>query len=86
MSEAKKTFIQLCIDGEVLPQEVDDFVDRWHEGTSELELHEFLGMTWDEYSAWVQRSDVLPRIIKAHAEHRSFKTNLEPHIPARPQT
>jgi hypothetical protein len=36
------------------PQSLDDLVDRWHEGDGEgVELHEYLGMSWDEYCKWV---------------------------------
>lgn len=31
---------------------VDDLIDQWHEGDDGVELHEFLGMTWDEYKNW----------------------------------
>lgn len=37
------------------PEELDDLVDLWHEGAGgDLPLHEFLGMTWPEYSAWTK--------------------------------
>jgi hypothetical protein len=35
-------------------EELDDLVDRWHNGEGEgLELHEYLGMTWEEYEQWL---------------------------------
>ena len=74
MSEISKArFIDLCIRGEARPADIDDFVDRWHQGRSNLELHDFLGMTWDEYSAWVRSPNLLPLIISAHREGRSLK-------------
>lgn len=33
-------------------EEVMDKIDEWHEGNSELELHEFLGWTWEDYGRW----------------------------------
>jgi hypothetical protein len=36
--------------GECLPEDIDDFIDEWHDGDFEEELHEFLGMSWKEYS------------------------------------
>lgn len=69
MSEVRETrFIDLCVRGEALPAEIDDFVELWHEGDSTLPLHEFLGMTPEEYSAWVRRPDLLRYIITAHSK------------------
>lgn len=35
--------------------QIDDAVDAWHDGAGQgQELHEYLGMTWDEYSLWAQ--------------------------------
>ncbi len=40
---------------------IDDFIDSWHEGAGPLlKLHNFLGMTWEEYSIWVENS-ILPK-------------------------
>jgi hypothetical protein len=46
--------------GAVTPEEVDDLVELWHEGAGgDLPLHEFLGMSWDEYKTFVQEG-VIP--------------------------
>jgi len=57
--------------GYVLSDEIDDFIDRWHQETSPSELHEFLGMTWEEYSLWVAHPDNINIIIAARREHKS---------------
>lgn len=31
----------------------EDMVSVWHEAETGMELHDFLGMTWEEYRAWV---------------------------------
>jgi len=36
--------------GECILEDIDDFIDEWHDGDFEEELHEFLGMSWKEYS------------------------------------
>jgi hypothetical protein len=59
-------FVELCLKGERLPEEVDDYVDAWHDGASELPLHKFLGMTPSEYNLWVIDGEVLPFILDAH--------------------
>lgn len=58
-------FVNLCVDGQYRIEDVDDFIDQWHEGASENDLHEFLGMSWDEYASWVTNPSVLPCVIKA---------------------
>jgi hypothetical protein len=74
MSEIRKArFIDLCVRGKAVPAEIDDFVELWHQGKSGLQLHEFLGMTLEEYSAWVRNPDLLPRIITAHHEGNTLK-------------
>ncbi|QNN98282.1 hypothetical protein SEA_LILMARTIN_31 [Streptomyces phage LilMartin] len=39
--------------------QLEDLVDKWHDSESSLSLHEFLGMTEEEYSVWVE-FDILP--------------------------
>jgi hypothetical protein len=62
-------FIEKCLRGEVLLEEIDDFVDAWHEGKSRSPLHTFLGMTQSEYSLWVVDPGVLPFIVTAHKQN-----------------
>ena len=42
---------------------IDDLIDEWHEGDSELPLHEFLGWTEEEYKAWVEFGQLPERKI-----------------------
>ena len=63
------SFIEKCLSGDALPDEIDDFVDRWHEGDSDLPIHEYLGMTRDEYLSWVKDPSVLLHIVSAHHVH-----------------
>jgi hypothetical protein len=33
---------------------IDDLIDNWHNSDDEeQQLHEFLGMSWEEYCCWV---------------------------------
>ena len=71
------SFIDLCLNGDVLEDEVDDFVDSWHEDDeNEAELHEFLGMTWDEYSIWATTPSILPFILSARKRGTTLDTEL----------
>jgi hypothetical protein len=43
----------------VAPEDIDDAIDAWHESdpSNNMELHEWLGMTADEYAAFVEQRD-----------------------------
>ena len=51
-----KTFIQLCLEKKASPEDVDDYVDRWHtsEGGFGLDLREYLGMNKEEYAEFMR--------------------------------
>jgi hypothetical protein len=55
-----RAFIDLCPDGKVDFDDIDDFIDRWHETPRGAELHDYLGMTQEEYSLWLRVPDALP--------------------------
>ncbi len=65
------SFIDKCIRGEALLEDIDDYVDTWHDGDYEVDLKGFLGMSADEYQAWVLEPDSLALIIKARIENRN---------------
>jgi len=71
------SFIQQCLEGKALIDDIDDFIDLWHESDSDLPLHQFLGMTRPEYSLWVADPNVLPHIINAHKQGRDVSDILE---------
>ena len=58
-------FIQKCLIGDALLEEIDDYIDDWHQGESVMSLHEFLGMTRNEYYLWVEDASSLPYIVNA---------------------
>ena len=65
-----KGFIQLCVEGKAKPENINEWIDKWHEPlvAIPLSLHTYLGMTWEEYSRWVADASILPAIIEAHKE------------------
>jgi hypothetical protein len=65
---SQPTFIDLCLRGKVLPDEIDNFIDRWHETPEGRELHDYLGMTEEEYALWLRVPDALAYIIKARQQ------------------
>uniref|UniRef100_Q07KR6 Uncharacterized protein n=1 Tax=Rhodopseudomonas palustris (strain BisA53) TaxID=316055 RepID=Q07KR6_RHOP5 len=66
------SFIELCLAGNALIDEVDDFVDRWHSAPSATSLRDYLGMSEAEYSLWINDPDVLPYVILSRKEGRPF--------------
>lgn len=69
-----KSFIELCLEGKALAQDIDEYVSRWNSSSSDtqIELMDYLGMTPTEYNAWMLDAEVLPYIIRAHKEHVDF--------------
>jgi len=58
-----KSFIDRVRSGESEIDDIDDFVELWHTGTSNKTLGEILGMSIPEYCAWVLNSNSLSKII-----------------------
>jgi hypothetical protein len=52
-------FIAMCVAGDAMPEDIDEFVGKWHEGDSEVPIYEYLGMTRDEYLSWVSDPNAL---------------------------
>jgi len=40
-------------------EEMDNKIDEWHKGGSGIPLHEFLGLTLEEYKNWIEKG-ILP--------------------------
>jgi hypothetical protein len=71
-----ETFIELLVDGRALADDADDFVDQWSDSQDRRPLHEFLGMSWDEYSLWVEQPAFLRYIVVARLRGKSTR-NVE---------
>jgi hypothetical protein len=72
MSHRTRTFVDLCLDGEALADDIDDFVDEWHDGGTGIPLYRFLGFTHDEYKLWVERPNSLDLILYARKYDRGL--------------
>lgn len=62
--EKPRRFLELWHAGEAGAAEIDEYIERWHRneltGSDRyVALHVYLGMTWTEYTLWVN-SDELP--------------------------
>lgn len=72
--QSTATFFDRYSRGEALPDEIDDFIDKWHDRVDpqarSLPLHEYLGMTLEEHEVWVHDAEALPHILIARRELR----------------
>jgi hypothetical protein len=76
--KSMSNFVDMCVQGDVLLEEVDDFVDEWHEsGGNGIPLHTYLGMNRSEYSLWTVDPDVLPFVVAARRENRDVAEVIE---------
>lgn len=57
-----RTFMERYLAGEVEAEDIDDFVEEWHNGKHAASLAEFLGLSDDEYWRWVKDANALPDI------------------------
>ena len=64
----RRTFFDLCLTGEALTEDMDDYIDAWHAAPEGKELHDFLGLKEDEYSLWLRAPDALPCILQARRD------------------
>ena len=66
------TFMDLAIDGRVMADEIDEFVEAWHHSDSKDEVFDFLGMTFDEYSLWVMDPGLINVVITSRVKKISL--------------
>jgi len=79
---SEPTFLELVLEGRALLTDIDDYVEKWHSSDAPEPLHEFLGMTWDEYRLWTERPDSRRLIVAAryHDEPLSeLVSQTDPH-------
>lgn len=58
-------FVDKVLAGTELWTEIDNYVQAWHEGDEDVALHEYLGMTRDEYALWTEQPPALRIILAA---------------------
>ena len=85
----EKCFIDACLAGDAILDDVEDFIEYWHTHKTGVELSDFLGMTAYEYAIWLKTGEdiVLRDIIESrninipYAEYENM--NSERRIAAR---
>jgi len=70
------SFFDLYSKGEATADDIDDFVGRWHENQEPwalaMSLHEYLGLSREEYEIWLYDPLSLPCILEARQARRSL--------------
>ena len=74
-----RNFFELYIAGEVLPDAIYQYIEKWHNGagSANLALHTFLGLSKAEYVLWVKDSKALPHIISNRRKRQSAASLLK---------
>jgi hypothetical protein len=70
LEPVEPTFIDDVLAGRAQVEDIHDYIDRWHEAPADspaaaMELHEFLGMSWDEYRQWGEQPEALLSTVAA---------------------
>lgn len=68
--------MDLILSGEVSSGAIDEFVEAWHQGESDLDLADYLGMSSEEYRLFVKDESNLSRIIAARGASRVHRITL----------
>lgn len=63
-----KTFVNECLSGRALLEDVDDWIDEWHDSDTDLSLDSFLGFTDDEGTLFAERPEALRFIVAARRQ------------------
>jgi hypothetical protein len=71
------TFVERCLQGRANLDEIDDYIDEWRNSTDDRELHDYLGMSWDEYRLWVERPAALRHILFSRRHNVPLESVLE---------
>jgi hypothetical protein len=74
------TFVELYILGRVELEDIDRFIEVWHSNRYETRtLHEYLGLTFEEYSKWLRDPTVLRvlRLVPSNGQQNQKRKNRE---------
>ena len=73
----KRSIIERFLSGEECDlTRIDDEIDAWHEADTTVALHEWLGLTPDEYQLYLEKPASIRIILAARDHDRSLKELL----------
>ncbi|MBD8597047.1 hypothetical protein [Pseudomonas sp. CFBP 8772] len=60
-------FVECYLEGAVKPNDIGWYVEAWHAGLggAGMQLHEYLGFSWEEYVLWSTTPSALQSILNA---------------------
>jgi hypothetical protein len=76
---SSEPFLALAARGRAFLDDIDDYVDRWHEESSASSLWEYLGMSHEDYKIWLEKPEYLPFLVKAKRNQEPIETLLVNH-------
>lgn len=59
-----KRFMDELVAGNIDIDAIDDFIDEWHENPSNLQLHTFLGLSWDDWGVVATNPSALKYVVQ----------------------
>ena len=73
----RRTIVERFLSGEECdPARIDDEIDAWHEADTTVPLHEWLGLSPDEYQLYVEKPASIRIILTARRQDRSLSELL----------
>jgi len=81
-SQERSTFIDLVLSGHARASDIEDFIEEWHDlpedsPEAQIEVYDYLGMTWDEYRLWAEHAESLRFIIAARRAEQPVENILQ---------
>lgn len=73
----RETFVSAALSGRASVDDLDDYIDDWHDEGSEISIYEYLGMTQDEYRLCTERPEALRLILSARKKGRPFTEEIK---------
>lgn len=71
--------MSLLLSGDAFLDDIDDWVDRWHDGEPGEEIWDYLGLTESEWMLWVERPESLRFIVAAREREQPLERLLSEH-------
>lgn len=62
---SNKKFMQACLEGDALLEEIEEYIEAWHNSDSNEEIYEYLGMTLEEYFIFLEDESMLKTLFYA---------------------
>jgi hypothetical protein len=69
----ERTFLERALNNEIvdLYEELNNEIDNWHFSTSNVPIYKWLGLTFSEYTAFVEDSSYLDTILELRKSLRT---------------